>query len=185
VPDSPDLPGNRPLATLRPDAASEEHAFAILAAVARIGQGPQNEIVLDDDTVSTQHARLELADGSWRLTDLDSRNGTYVEGVRLAPGVPTPLPSNSIVAFGAVTLAFRSREDVDPASLPSAPAAEPRAEVRRAGFRLPVWLLLVVLILIAALVVLFLTLGGDAPTAAAPFEVSNILVATGTNLVAA
>ena len=46
-----------------------------------------------------------------------------------------------------------------------APGSE--TAVRRAGFRLPVWLLLVVLLLIVIMVIVFLNISGDAPAAAA------------------
>lgn len=158
--------------------ASDDEAFALTTAAVRIGQGPQNDIVLDDDTVSKIHALLELADGAWRITDLDSRNGTYLEGVRLAPQVPTPVPGSATVAFGAVSADFTIREDVDPAQVsPVGRAAEPPPEVRRAGFRLPVWLLAVVLLLITVLVIFFFLLTGDAAAAWAPLEPAELLMA--------
>ena len=36
-----------------------------------------------DDTVSRHHARLELREGRWFLVDLDSSNGTLVNGRRV------------------------------------------------------------------------------------------------------
>jgi hypothetical protein len=158
--------------------ASDEQGFALTMATVRVGQGPQNDIVLDDDTVSKVHALLEFADGGWRLTDLDSRNGTYLEGVRLAPQVPTPVPGSATVAFGAVSAAFHAREDVDVADLHAGErVTEQPLSVRRAGFRLPVWLLAVILILIAALVVFFFVLTGDAAAWAA-LEPAELPIAT-------
>src|SRR5680860_930462 len=69
----------------------EGQEIEIAHPVATIGQGAESDIVLLDDSVSTRHARLEYSGGGWRITDLNSTNGTYVEGVRLAPEVPTPL----------------------------------------------------------------------------------------------
>ena len=40
-------------------------------------------VVFCDDTVSRHHARLELRDGRWHLVDLDSSNGTIVNGRRV------------------------------------------------------------------------------------------------------
>ena len=179
MPDTSNLPAGRPLATLRPVYASDDHGFALTTATIRIGQSPQNDIVLDDDTVSKVHALLEFADGGWRLTDLDSRNGNYLEGVRLAPQVPTRVPGSATVAFGAVSAAFYAREDVDVADIPAGERiAEPHVAVRRAGFRLPVWLLVLILLLIAALVVFFFVLTGDAAAAGAALEPAELLVAT-------
>jgi hypothetical protein len=156
-----------PLAAFYPQAGTADDArIEVRTPVARIGQAPQNEILLDDDTVSSRHARLEYLEGGWRITDLESKNGTYVDGIRLAPGVPTPLPEEAVVAFGAVKLGFRTFEDADAAAAAAAyvPDLDTPAPPRRAGFRLPLWLLLLLLLSIALLVFLFLTFrGGPAP----------------------
>jgi pSer/pThr/pTyr-binding forkhead associated (FHA) protein len=158
---APSQPG-APLAVLGihggPRAGEE---LAVRLPVVRIGQGAQNELVLADDSVSTQHARLGYESSRWLLTDLGSTNGTYVEGVRLAPNVPTPLTDGSLVRFGGISLQFRQLETVhaDTARAsytpPSAPA--PIAE-RKGGFRLPVWAFVLILILLGAL--LFFVLDG-------------------------
>ena len=131
-----------------------------------IGQGPQNDVVLDDDTVSTRHARLEYAAVGWRLTDLESKNGTYVDGVRLAPGIPTPLPNQAGVAFGAYKLRFVADTGLEP---DAAPKAAPRGADRvplaeRSAFRLPVWLVVLLILFVALLVALFVLFGGDPQT---------------------
>lgn len=128
----------------------------VLTPVATIGQGPQNDLVLADDSVSRSHARLEFLLDGWRLTDLESTNGTAVEGVRLAPGVPTPLAYGSTVRFGGVSLEFHEVEDADPAAARATftpPEAEASSGPRH--FRLPVWVFLLVLVVLAVLAFLF------------------------------
>jgi hypothetical protein len=49
-----------------------------------IGRSSGCELVVADGTVSRRHALLELRDGTWRLRDLGSRNGTWVNGRRAA-----------------------------------------------------------------------------------------------------
>jgi len=146
--------------------------------VVSIGKGSQNEVAIEDDSVSTVHARLEYEGGHWRITDLDSTNGTFVEGVRLASGVPTPLFYGHSVRLGGVRMQFREVHDADPEAARASyvpPPSPPRVAERKGGFRLPVWLF--ALILLAVAVVAFLALGGtdlfraDAPApAAAPAE---------------
>jgi transcriptional regulator with GAF, ATPase, and Fis domain len=52
--------------------------------VVRIGSHPSNEIVIDDRTVSRFHCRLSRESGErWKLTDLGSKNGTRLNGVRV------------------------------------------------------------------------------------------------------
>jgi predicted component of type VI protein secretion system len=48
-----------------------------------LGRSPGCELVFCDDTVSRRHGRLELRDGRWFLVDLDSSNGTIVNGRRV------------------------------------------------------------------------------------------------------
>jgi pSer/pThr/pTyr-binding forkhead associated (FHA) protein len=140
--------------------------------VVSIGRGSQNDIVITDDSVSTMHARLEYRDGAWRITDLDSRNGTYVEGLRLAPEVPTPLAYGSTVRFGGARVHFRHVEHADPEAA-RANYAEPRPQetirTRRSGFRLPVWLLALILVLLAlAALILGWLWSAPPPTAPTP-----------------
>lgn len=49
----------------------------------RVGSHPSNELVLDDRLVSRFHCTLTLQEGSWRITDTESLNGTLLSGVRI------------------------------------------------------------------------------------------------------
>lgn len=53
-----------------------------------IGRGPGADVIVADDTVSKVHARLayEPATRRVRITDLNSSNGTYLDGARIAAG---------------------------------------------------------------------------------------------------
>jgi FHA domain len=48
-----------------------------------VGRSRRCDIVLDDPGVSRRHARLVFRDGSWVLQDLQSTNGTTVNGVQV------------------------------------------------------------------------------------------------------
>jgi len=50
----------------------------------RIGSKPDNDIVLKQNDVSRHHAILRVGDGTFHITDLGSKNGTYVNGQRTA-----------------------------------------------------------------------------------------------------
>lgn len=43
-----------------------------------VGRGQENRLVLDNDSVSRRHCRIEKRNSSWHVVDLDSTNGTYV-----------------------------------------------------------------------------------------------------------
>lgn len=67
-----------------------------------IGRGPTNVVVLHDQGVSRHHARLEFVNGSWFITDLQSSNGTFVNGARvtlqaLRPGDQIQIEQNVLV----------------------------------------------------------------------------------------
>lgn len=48
-----------------------------------IGRAADNDIVLDDETVSSHHARIMYQGGQWWVEDLASRNGTAVNDVQV------------------------------------------------------------------------------------------------------
>ena len=49
----------------------------------RVGSRPGNELVLDDSAVSRIHFEITVDDVGYRIRDLDSRNGTWVDGYRV------------------------------------------------------------------------------------------------------
>jgi hypothetical protein len=59
--------------------------FPLNSAPVTVGRGGQNDLVLTgDEFASARHARIEMrGDGAW-VQDLDSTNGTYVNGSRVA-----------------------------------------------------------------------------------------------------
>lgn len=73
-----------------------------LEPVTLIGRHPRATIRLDDAFVSTEHAQLDWHDGRWWLTDLQSRNGTLLNG-RLVTA-PTGLRYGDVIAIGDVEL---------------------------------------------------------------------------------
>jgi cyclophilin family peptidyl-prolyl cis-trans isomerase len=67
-----------------PDGQVRDHPLETPAA--RIGRSPENNIVVDHVTVSRRHARVSIDSGQCFIEDLESDSGTFVGGVRLAPG---------------------------------------------------------------------------------------------------
>ena len=73
-----------------------------------IGRDPSNDIVLADRSVSGHHAVIRYMNGEWVLADLDSRNGTYVNGAAIA--TETSILEHDVVQFGAVRLQMLTHE---------------------------------------------------------------------------
>jgi predicted component of type VI protein secretion system len=80
------------------------------------GRAPDNTIRLEDGTVSHHHAVLLLEGSEYKLRDLNSTNGTRVNGLRI---VEAKLHSGDQVRLGSVEMRFES--DLKPASQPLPP----------------------------------------------------------------
>lgn len=69
----------------------------------RIGRHPGSDVRLDDPSVSRRHATLTVAHAGLGLRDEGSRNGSFVDGVRVPPrAAATVLPSGCWLRFGDV-----------------------------------------------------------------------------------
>jgi len=79
--------------------------FPLTSDSVTIGRSGDSSLVIRDDYTSTHHARLMLWNEEWMIQDLDSTNGTFLNGSRLA--VPTPVPLNTPVKIGATSFELR------------------------------------------------------------------------------
>ena len=70
-----------------------------------IGRSSESGLVIRDDYTSTHHARLMLWSEDWVLQDLDSTNGTFLNGTRVS--LPTPVPLNTPVRIGTTSFELR------------------------------------------------------------------------------
>jgi putative nucleotidyltransferase with HDIG domain len=77
----------------------------------RAGRLATLEMVLDDSSVSRRHAEIRATDNGWRIRDLGSTNGTFLNGTKVAPG-EWPVRSHDIVRFGNVTMVIDSVSEV-------------------------------------------------------------------------
>jgi putative nucleotidyltransferase with HDIG domain len=86
----------------------------------RAGRLAALEIVLDDSSVSRKHAEVRLTEaGDWVVQDLDSTNGTYVNGTRVPPRQDQPVKARDIVQFGKVALMVEMSEPAEGNGPPS------------------------------------------------------------------
>ena len=70
-----------------------------------LGRSPeQADLVISDQSVSRKHALLRLKSGDLAIEDLDSANGTVVDGRVIKAGRPVPLDPGADVELGAVRL---------------------------------------------------------------------------------
>lgn len=127
--------------------------LVIKTPVVNIGRADYNDLVFPDESVSTTHAKLQRREGVWVLVDLDSTNGTFVDGERIKG--ESPLAPGATVRFGDVSVVFEPTDDsagvakgggtrmieamkpapapppkAPPAPAPAAPAPKPVAKPR-------------------------------------------------------
>ena len=76
--------------------------FAIPAAGAKIGRTPPADIVVAHKTVSREHCQIGIANDELLISDLNSTNGTYVDGERVTRA--SVLPIGSVLQVGQVSM---------------------------------------------------------------------------------
>ncbi len=67
-----------------------------------------DQIQLSDDSASRRHAQIKPLNGAWILTDLNSSNGTYLNGQRVVR--PTALKHGDQIKVGSTLLVFSGQE---------------------------------------------------------------------------
>ena len=93
---------------------NEGAAVELTSSGVTIGRDEECDLTLEDPEVSRRHATIELlADGRARITDLDSGNGTFVNGRRIRS--PVALEGGEELRLGDTTL--RSERSGDPTVL--------------------------------------------------------------------
>ena len=86
--------------------------FALTEGEHIVGREPGLTIRLDSPKVSRRHARLRLRDGRASLEDLDSKNGTFVRGIRIS--APVTLEPGDPIRIGRFRLTFRVSTGLPP-----------------------------------------------------------------------
>ena len=82
-------------------------ALAIPGSGSVVGRSWLAENGLADSEVSGKHLRIDRAGGGLRVANAGSRNGTWVNGARLAPRDLTPLEDGAVVRVGRTLLVYR------------------------------------------------------------------------------
>jgi adenylate cyclase len=77
--------------------------------VVNIGRADYNDLSLADPSVSTSHAKVQRREGVWVLVDLDSTNGSFVDGERVQGELP--IAPGAVLKFGDIELLFEPTDD--------------------------------------------------------------------------
>ena len=77
--------------------------YPLVQSVLNIGRRSDNHLVIDDARVSRLHAQLRFVKGRYVIFDLDSRGGTWVNGVRIRQQALYP---GDVISLSGVPLVF-------------------------------------------------------------------------------
>jgi len=83
--------------------------LSVKTPVVNIGRADYNDLVFPDESVSTTHAKLQRREGVWVLVDLDSTNGTFIDGDPVKG--EAPLAPGANVRFGEVGTVFEPTDE--------------------------------------------------------------------------
>ena len=76
----------------------EPYRFALEKDIITIGRSKKNDLVLADQWLSRIHAEIRRENGRHYIRDLESRNGTYVNGMKLSQRVH--IQNGDVVTLG-------------------------------------------------------------------------------------
>ncbi len=100
------------LVTLQGPNAGEQ--FPIQRPINVLGRQGDSTVCLLAKAVSRQHAQIVCEDGKYSIEDLDSSNGTYLNGKRVNPRVRVPLTERDKLQIGPYVFALRQEPTVTP-----------------------------------------------------------------------
>jgi pSer/pThr/pTyr-binding forkhead associated (FHA) protein len=85
--------------------AKEGLEISLPSELLTIGRSSESDLVIRDDYTSTHHARLIVGVNGWMIEDLDSTNGTTLDGTKVTS--PTLVPLGTPVTIGTTTFELR------------------------------------------------------------------------------
>jgi len=100
--------------------------FPLTELVINIGRDPSNQLLLDDLRVSRMHAQLRLVQGRFVIFDLDSKGGTFVNGVTVSTHALSP---GDVILLAGVPLVYGLETDTQAGYTQELPVDPPAPEV--------------------------------------------------------
>ena len=94
------------LVEISADCGPQDHPLS--STPLRIGREASNDMVIDEEQVSKQHASIFYEEDQFWVADLKSTNGTYVNGKRIEERIA--LKNEDMVKIGTMILKFKLRD---------------------------------------------------------------------------
>ena len=86
----------------------------------RLGRVADNDFQISDDSVSSHHCQIELKDGVITVQDLNSTNGTFLDGQPIQQAVLHP---GQVLCLGTVPMVCQDDPVTEPADIPAGPSS--------------------------------------------------------------
>jgi len=81
-----------------------ETTFCLVKTTATLGRSSKCDLIVKHDTVSRRHSEITVKQGTISLRDLNSRNGTFIDGKRILIG---QVQLGQLIKFGSVTFSVK------------------------------------------------------------------------------
>lgn len=87
-------------------------SFPLAKKAESVGRSPGNTISLETDTISRYHLSITHEAGEVRLADLESQNGTYIDGVKLPDGETYLLQGGEEISIGHLRMIYHEMDEM-------------------------------------------------------------------------
>lgn len=82
--------------------------FPLAIAITQIGRKNDNHLIIDDPTISRNHAQIRNINGNFVIFDLNSTSGTFVNGIRIKQAL---LRAGDVISIANYPLVYGEEDD--------------------------------------------------------------------------
>jgi hypothetical protein len=116
----------------------EFDSFLLTQETVSVGRSSGCTIMLDTDTISRYHFSIRQTDGEVWISDMDSVNGTFVDGVRVPDNDERPLHGGEEIQIGQLRMIYYAEDDQPTMALDQQDVDTQRFEREDYGFRVDI-----------------------------------------------
>ncbi len=110
--------------------------FALVENAVSVGRSSGNTLALDTNTISRYHLSITHDGQQVYVTDLDSANGTFVDGARLKPNEARPLGGGEDIQIGHLRLIYHQIDEMPTQPMKAVEEVTQRIETAAPDFRM-------------------------------------------------